>query len=837
MSVNQRQTNTDEIASDDQQADNAYLSENAQIVTGEPEQSLFSSINASVEDENIPLAEFFRRPVLYSQGSFTTTDGANTFTSSIKTVMRDVLNSKLMWKERLRGYFGFRSDLKIRIQFNASPFHQGRYILFHQPTMGFDSTDPKVRMHMYSLTQVTQLPHVEFDLACDTSAELVIPYISDSAFFVVNALNSAYDSPGYWQGEVGVWGIRPYLPLATGASGTNNVDYSIWVSWVNPQFFVSAVPQSGLIDKEAMDAKIRPGVVGTALAKTSKSLKIMSEIPLLSSVAGPASWVSSVLARAANVWGWSKPHLTNTTGVMVRMAHSNAFNSDGVEVVNKAAIFADNRLDIMPDMSANKADELDISWLATKPAYITTVSWTDSTAVDAVVYSSTVSYKDYFLTHPTVNTVTTYSMTPLSFCARFFQLGRGGIQFTFKFAKTTFHSGRLLVTFVPNSFGTTQQTSGNSSSDNMAYAYKTVIDVREGNTFTVVVPYLRAEPFCPISESIGQLRVIVLDKLRRPETVSSSVSIAVEVAGAPDIAFAVEGASTARPIVVDTVYQSGNVECELYVGGVGGTKIKPVPSIFPERVCTGEAVRSLRSLLRRWQPMRNVDKNMYVASGTAISYTPPSANNITINPEAYQLAYVSATLNWPYDQDATTTANMRYVPNVIDIISEAFLCARGSYRYKFVFPFNNNVTAAGSFVAIQHRYIPDYANSVQPVVLRTSGDGLMPIYDTISSGLATYNSYGATDITKLEINGEYIVETPPYSRFFAKGLNKYYVWTKADTPPANTGKADYNALLLQAYQQSAVPGYLTSGTVPFIYKSVGEDFALHQFVSIIPSTQ
>lgn len=121
---------------------------------------------------------------------------------------------------------------------------------------------------------------------------------------------------------------------------------------------------------------------------------------------------------------------------------------------------------------------------------------------------------------------------------------RGGMNFTFKFVKTKFHSGRVRIIYVPGDYSADSGTLPSSDFDIDAN-YSTVVDLRSDTDVTFNVPYVAIQPWLLVDVgfpgtarsyqySVGKIYIVVLNELRNASTVSDTIDVLVEVAGASD---------------------------------------------------------------------------------------------------------------------------------------------------------------------------------------------------------------------------------------------------------------------------------------------------------------
>lgn len=547
------------------------------------------------------IEEFLAKPVVIQSGALNALDTVTTY-GQIPLPYNALITS--IFSNKLDGFLGFRATTVIRIDINATRFQQGRYMLAWVPTGGAQaskaSTQLSFNYHINSLTARTQLQRIEMDLACDTAGTMRIPFNSALNFYPFSALQSA---SGY--GCLGILNLFPYVPVSAG-SGSTNPSYTIWCSFEDIELIGPAGPQSGRVTKGKSKTEVEQeshniGPISSALVKVSNASHILGEIPLLSAFTAPIGWVSDVLARTASVFGWSKPANLDTTKRVIREISPNYFHYDAADDSLILAASARNQVDNAVGFSGNDIDELDFGFIKTIPAYLNQFSWTTANAAGVALY------QQYVSPFATVNTRTQFLQTvndylPMQYVANFFQLWRGSIVFTFKIIKTEFHSGRLAIAYFPYD---DNDRAVQSSYLNSNYVFREIIDIRLQNEVTITIPYINSMPWRPLNGGAttpGRLSVYIVDPLVAPSTVSSSVTIVVEVAGGPDLEFAVPSNSLPTQAIMGITPQSGvdkvvPNDCALVEEVIGGAKINPA-NVASTALCIGESITSFRQLLK-----------------------------------------------------------------------------------------------------------------------------------------------------------------------------------------------------------------------------------------------
>jgi len=641
------------------------------VVTAKPSlysrltQALYGSAKNGIDSN---LIDFFERPERLAYGTFGVGDTANTF-PDIKP-MYDTLGLGLA-SLKLKGKYLIRADMRFRLQVNANKFQQGRYMLVYVPHGGAD-VDPPINKwlitHRANLTHSTQLHHVEVDLTTQTEVELIIPYTGMYQGFPQTNNTNAVQF-----GDLGrVW-IIPYSPLVA-PTGSTTAPYVLWSNFENVRLESVAIPQMGKVTRSEQ-ASQGVGPITDALQKISKSTSIMGEIPVLSTVMQPASWVAAVTARAANVWGWSKP--TNLAAVTTVTPHNLGYQAcgDATDSSIPLSLQANNEIS-QTIVGMNNADEMSFDYLKSIYAYVGSSPWALTDAVDTELFGYALAPRT-FSTVYTEGLATYTSDPPVTYFSRPFSYWRGGFKFKFKFVKTMLHSGRLLFQFNPIS-----PRSGGAATANIANSYYTVreiVDISDKTEFEFVIPFVSVVPWLRTNTTtgFGRISVRVLDPLVAPATVSNTIKILLEVAGAPDYQVAVPlnafGAQN-KPCLVYTQQMGFNLENGDMTphGGLGQSSVDSLTT-GPSEYCIGEHFTSFRTLLKRYSSCD------YIGVGAGSNF------NQWIRPWAINC--VSSAGAASYDVGGTT--------DLYDFIASCFIYSRGGMRIRALDAAGSDVWAAG----------------------------------------------------------------------------------------------------------------------------------------------
>jgi hypothetical protein len=681
-----------------------------------------SSLDYSLKEDRVhDIISFLRRPVVLSEFLWATTDASNLALSTM--VNPTALLNHTMNQEKVKGFVGFKGKMVVRLQVNAQRFQQGRLLLHYVPMY-----DHQISIRRLTATSnlvfKTQQPRIDFDISTDTEVLLEIPFVYPFEYYDLGA-----DFP-----TLGSFFVSVYSPLIS-PTGDTNCDCICWGHFedVEVVFPTVLVPQVGGGRKSLITQELQvsgPGPISGLFGRVSKAAMIMGEIPLLSSVAFPAAWFASVASRAASAMGWSNPSQSAPANRMQNTRTPFMNNASGIDNSLKLALMSDNEVEVLPGFGGTNIDELNLRHLCSIASFIKTFNWTTAQATGVVLWSTDVTPIEMSndITVPTAaSTLAVKLPSPLAFFSNFFTYWRGSICFTIKVVKTEFHSGRLMFTWTPGN--TVDPTFANVDP-----VYKEILDLRHSNEFSVCIPYASVSPWMPVdgkinsaNNSTGRVGLYVLNSLRGPATVSTSVQILIEVNGGPDIEFSGPIEAPLTPTLGIFAPQCGGDIFQPQVLGddaaqCGNSVSMPIADTIASssnntggssaiRYCSGESVVSMRQLMKRSCPR--------------FFFTPGIGAITAISPYFIQLPLFSSGL----DPTISTTSNVDYY----DILGSCFAFSRGGVRWKLW-------SQGGGVVVYKARMVLSAMTSVSSTI--TAGSKSL-----LSSVVAAMNSMaGALEI-------------------------------------------------------------------------------------------
>lgn len=739
------------------------------------------------------------KPVIVQQGSLTTTDTFSTFSPIVCPI--DVLTPIRM--NKLSGFLGFKADSVFRIQINATPFQQGRYMLTSTVTAGVDTSQTfgalYVSAHTNTLIQRTQLPRVELDINCDTEGILRVPYVSCYNYYPLRSKTTSDPIGNYASVR-----LFPYSALRAVTGVT--CGFTIWHHFENISLYGAAVPQSGRvsrgtksIQKKEQDS-LGVGPVQSVLLKVKSTMGHFAKIPLLSAYAQPLEWAADIGACAANVFGWSKPINMGPSMKTYRRLMGDHCLTDTVDDSNVLALTQKNSVAVAPGFAGTDVDEMDFNYIATIPAFKSRHSWDTSMPVGSLICDHLVSpYID--INQRTISGTVFNNYLPIEFVSEYFGMWRGSMTYTFKLPRTIFHSGRIIIAFFP---WTDRLSSPGYSAAMSEYVHREIVDVREMNEITVTIPYIANTPYLSVRRdnyrSIGVLALYVLDVLVAPPTVSSSIDILMEKCAGPDFEVAFPLSRSLQPslgIVPESGFDPNPTrdDCQVYSGMIG-TSEPPVVSTYNSEICIGEKIMSFRSLLQSCNFIFSKDPLPELRQ--CLNIFPYYANKMLVTEsvqESYQTSDLFSTLHGVY------------------------ALARGGVRIKALYdrePFNN----IPPIVAMVNRgeTVPFAEGISRAWAYGANGAGLPhPTQSTTAGSTANYMLGGPVHIPHVLLNNSLEIRTPQYSSIHSRACGDCF--------------DDFG---LWDNMQIVVSSMDASNQTVAVARAAAEDTNFGNFVSIMP---
>lgn len=730
------------------------------------------------------IIDFLRKPIVYATGVFSTTDTFPGITDAAMPAALFATAQGAMWKNKLMGYMGIRMDMNFKIVVNANRFQQGRYIMSFTPFGGAANNGIKPylinrNVRLTTLVQRTTVPHVEIDLATDTSAELHVPYSNVKNYYSLTEAFSGVNATIF-----GYLNTYPYSPLVV-ASGSTTASYTIYASLTNVSLVGAASAQSGLPDREVTNKANGP--ISGPLGAVSRGFREFEQIPLLSSYASTISWVADRMSRTASMFGFSKPTQGDSLTKFTPLSAATHSTMDGDSDARSGALISKPGVVNLTGLGGSDYDEMDFSYIARKFAWFRTQNWTSTDVVGSLFSFDVIPYT-YVSAGSTIN------WTPVGFVAAPFGYWRGSLKYKFKFVKTEFHSGRVSFSFFP-----TDNVATYTADDQ--YVNRWIVDIRNTNEVEIVIPYISSSMYQKNVDAIGVLKVSVVDPLIVPSTVSNTVTILCEIAGGDDFEVACPANTYAATSVVP---QSGLPNAyNIMSGTIGSSSVVADPTVASS-VSIGDKVSSFRAYLKRFYPIRS---NTGVTANTLLANSP----GLAVIVDHIPMTEYASTYYFEADMVAT--------------VASCYSIWRGGVRIR-------DVLSKGMFKT----------SSTSPMTCNISASEIdissTPLLNSAAAASFSSINPGASRVVQeLDKNGIVTVEVPQYSNWMGRAVadcmsigsttSRYGVGTDS----TSTGNVVFfNAPIAATASVTPVVGYQLHNT----YRSLADDGNFMGFVSVPP---
>lgn len=607
------------------------------------------------------IKDFLARPVPLQNFEWTVSDSKYSILQQY--VFPDVFLNQSLYVEKLSGFLGFRADIKVRLQVNAQPFQAGRLMMAYIPYDKYLNNYASYYLlgTAQSTVSISGCPRVDLDISQSTEMDMLIPYCSPNSHF------NLATGEGYYGRLV----ILVYSPLVDVASN-GHIDCTIWMNLENIDL---AYPTGTAMVTSSINAQVGNEEVKTEsyrsiaqdVGKVAKFLGSIPSIPVLSSIVQPTAWAADNLASLLKFFGYSKLQSTNVPEWIKQTPTHFMPNYNGVDMSHSLSLEAMQSIELMPSMVGNDVDEMAIQHVVSNPNYYQSFTWDTTMAAGTQLYDNSVTPASYYV----AGSGATLQPTQLLYVAATFAYWRGSIDYTFKFVKTKFHSGRVRIFFQPGAAVFTPAKSN--------YNYSQVVDLKTDTDVVFRVPYVATRPWSSVYNSTGagfvysatgMVYVEVLNELVATSTVSNTIDVLVEVSAGPDFELASPGSSFLHPLAAPSQSTSafarlrGKISAQ--VGQAPPQEIEQssinkdqlgndplIPNWENNLYTIGEKVTSVRQLIKRQQRVASM------ADGS----------NLTINPWRFV-----------FGSSSNTDSSMGY----LDYFAHLYAFYRGGVNIKLI---------------------------------------------------------------------------------------------------------------------------------------------------------
>lgn len=581
------------------------------------------------------------------------------------------------WRRLLHTFYGFSFTYVIRIIVNSTPFQTGMGILWCPPAFEarnsctyLSRSEPFLDVGIRTANHIVPLascyPHVVINLGSTSEVVLRVPFsgikcINEKLALVDQYIRYSSMAPLRGATNAEVANKRIYIHLEdVKLYGSQSGDLTRGPSSL-AYVYDGTTPRGGFqyegreapprrrdskpkksfqppaekIESQESRAWKLSDYLGAGSKFSSWIAPWLISVPELSVAAETASWATGAAADVARSLGFSKPFRPEPPKPVVQNPFRNFVHTDAEYTGTKMTMSEDSGIQITP-LGPVSEDEMNLNYILRRPTFYFPFDWSDTMVPGTCLYQDPMVPSRFFIYEDNnvsgQGTVRTYVHTLLSYVTQMFAYWRGSMRFTVNMAGNKFYSGRLRAVFVPaapipgdnDQYPSTYLTSiYNDRTTN----YHQIIDIRDADTFTLMVPYVSlthwrhtdrlTEFFTPA------LFLFVETQLRRPSTVAGTVTSWVSVSAGDDFAVAAPvmpdqrilpwapGVMTAPSAASVDIRTEGAVYQGITLPQTGDEApaefhFIPPPttdSVFTANIATvGDPITSLRSLVKRPMP-------------------------------------------------------------------------------------------------------------------------------------------------------------------------------------------------------------------------------------------
>jgi len=506
-------------------------------------------------------------------------------------------------KKKIDNYARIQCKLHLKFILNASPFYYGSLRACYFP-LGDERSD---YVNVADQVPFSQTPGLYLEPQNMSSAEMVLPFLWPKNWLDLTT-NFEFSAMGQLQ-------ILQYANLrsANGVAGAG-VNVSVY-AWAEEVQLMGPTTKLAL---QSDEYETSSGTIsGPSTAAANIAAKLVN-VPVIGPFANATSIGARAISSIARLFGYSNPPIIDDVhGFQPKTFHAFA-NSETRMPIDKLTLDPKNEVTISPTVAGvDEDDPLAFSNLLTRESFILGTLWSGSQAADTLLWSALVA-PGYL-----INSGSVYTCPPVSHFSEMYRYWRGSLIYKFRFIKTKYHTGRLLISWDPTGSNVT-------TADNETTTLTRIVDLQLEDEVEFIVPYKATTPYLSTNRSTsilsngaapvytydssyhnGSITIRVQNVLTGPAA-SPQIDILGYVRAGDDFTFAAPTEIALSWTISDPtgVIQSSEVENKIAIDNKQHSVDAQISSIT-----TGETHASIRPLLHR----SSLSCIQYIGSPTTVS--------------------------------------------------------------------------------------------------------------------------------------------------------------------------------------------------------------------------
>lgn len=309
----------------------------------------------------------------------------------------------------------WRSRMKVAVQVNGTPMHQGTVIVY---------VIPPGSNNYFGVSPVLACPHVLLSANQSTSALLEIPFYTPTNLAECGVTNTDYFALSAFSKTVAHIRTRVLNPLVAPTGGTTFLTISYYVMFEDPEFFVPNVVASSSAEADFVPQSLITNLIDRSLPSIKKFIN---------------DGIDNARASVKGYTGLDNPSIglnTQFSKVSFKAPHNLV---DVPIMIDKMKVFSDEVSLAVPTTFSTNCDEMLISNIITKPGYLGTFAINSADTTGTFLFSRPM--------HPVCNPVDFDSdksplIQKLAYMTRYW---RGTLHFDFHVSASNMHMARIIV--------------------------------------------------------------------------------------------------------------------------------------------------------------------------------------------------------------------------------------------------------------------------------------------------------------------------------------------------------------------------------------------------------
>lgn len=718
-----------------------------------------STMMSVVDTAHTDLGRFLERPVLIDTREINLGESIQPGTATINVWKRFLRSPSII--KKIEHYSYIRGTLHLKFQISGGPTYYGRIIAAYDPysptltprSRPLYESDQNLPPVGGGLCKLSQRPHIILDPCESQGGEMTCPFVCPFTYVDITSLPTAN---GTAQGltavpeKMGAIDFASFSSLgSTGVSMTNQIGITIQtLAWMTD--VVLAAPTEAPVASDSLwansgskwdDDEYGKGVVSRPASAIARWAGHLEKVPVIGPFATATHIASGAVSTTAKLFGFSKPVITTPIMKYKPTFAGNLATTDIDDSAEKLTFDTKQELTVDHNIIGKECeDELTVSAIATKSAFVENFMWSSTDDADQVLARINVEPMACPTHHYKTNEYLRCEnfLTPLAFASLPFREWRGGIRYRFMVHSSNFHRGKLKITYEPRA-GVNQPTLGPTNT-----RYTRIVDIGTQKDFHLDVNWMQNAPYkrirkprypddgalgmlthsprlssMPASQSVslnledeyanGQIFIQVFNKLVSPletDAVNSPITISWFIAGLQDYEVADPTPDFGKYTVPycrevgDLIANSGE-----YANAAGSSKyakegnthdteaLEPIGSRadFPAQnlVHYGETFHSFRNMMKRYCfyedvicPGKTGDDNEEIIFKLESSNFPKPYGPSKLPPGDYTAPSINGERSFHMVLART---------NLISYLEPAFVAKRGGIRWKYVYSSDNTV--------------------------------------------------------------------------------------------------------------------------------------------------